>query len=248
MRIGENGSEPDVGQAYRTINTNITDSEYGPLGQRLSSIGTVIPLQKGPDADEFFLTFDVLGAHSNVRLDPVPLAPAPPPDVRRPADIGLRVFDRINATMSKLTGVSAQTPAVKSTFDTVKQGLPTVESIDTFVSGHPVAIAQLAIQYCNTLVDDTAARAAYFPGFDFNAGPATAFGPAGRAIVLDSLVGHMMLTSMGTDPDPAAVRTELDSLVTRLTSCGNNCPAGRTPTVVKATCAALLGSAVTLIN
>ncbi len=248
LRIGVNGTEPDVGQAYRTLDTNITDSEYGPLGQRLSSIGTVIALQKGPDADEFFLTFDVLGTHTNVRTDPVPLAPGPPPDVRRAADIGLRVFDRINATMSRLTGVSAQTPAVRTTFDTVKQGLPTVESIDTFVSGHPVAIAQLSIQYCNTLVDDTSARAAYFPGFNFNAAPTIAFGSGGRGIVVDSLVGRMMLTNMGTDPNPTDVRNELDSLITRLTACGNSCPAGRTPTVVKATCAAMLGSAVTLIN
>ncbi len=248
LRIGINGTEPDVGQAYRTLDTNVTDSEYGPLGQRLSSIGTVIALQKGPDSDEFFLTFDVLGSHTNVRLDPVPLAPAPPADVRRPADIGLRVFDEINATMSNLTGVSPQTPAVKATFATVKQALPTIESIDTFVSGHPVAIAQLSIQYCNSLVDDTSKRAAYFPGFDFDAGPPIAFGSAGRAIVLDSLVSHMMLANLGTDPNPADVRTELDSLITRLAACGNSCPAGRTPTIVKATCAALLGSAVTLIN
>ena len=248
MRIGENGTEPDVGQAYRTLQSNITDSEYGPLGQRLSSIGTVIALQKGPDSDQFFLTFDVLGSHTNVRLDPVPLAPAPPPDVRRPADIGLRVFDELNATMSNLTGVSAQTPAVKATFATVKQALPTVESIDTFVSGHPVAIAQLSIQYCDALVEDTAARAQYFPGFDFNASPATAFGAAGRSIVLDALLGHMMRANLATDPDPVAVRGELDSLMTKLAACGGSCPAGRTPTIVKATCAALLGSAATLIN
>ena len=118
--------------------------------------------------------------------------------------------------MSRLTGVSPQTPAVKTTFDTVKQALPTVESIDTFVSGHPVAIAQLSIQYCNTLVDDTSARAAYFPGFNFGAAPATAFDSGGRAIVVDSLVNRMMLANIATDPAPNDVRTELDSLITRL--------------------------------
>jgi hypothetical protein len=137
---------------------------------------------------------------------------------------------------------------VKATFDTVKQALPTVENIETFVSGHPVAIAQLSIQYCNTLVDDTSARAAYFPGFNFAAVPTTAFGSGGRGVVVDSLLNRMMLANMGTDPDPADVRNELDSLITRLTACGSSCPAGRTPTVVKATCAAMLGSAVTLIN
>jgi hypothetical protein len=248
MRIGLNGAEAAVGQAYLTLDTTITDSQYGPLGQPLSNIGTIIGLEKGPETDEFFLTFDVLGTHSNVRLDPVPLAPPPPPDVRRPADIGLRVFDEINATMSELTGVSAQTPAVKSTFETVKQSLPTVESIDTFVSAHPVAIAQLSIQYCNALVDDSTARSAYFPGFDFSAGPSVAFAPAGRAIVLDSLVGRMMRSNLATEPDPAEVRGVLDNLITRLAACGASCPAGRTPTIVKASCAALLGSAVTLVH
>jgi hypothetical protein len=248
LRIGLNGTEAAVGQAYRTVDTTITDSQYGPLGQPLATVGTIIGLEKGPDSDEFFLTFDVLGTHTNVRLDPVPLAPAAPADVRRPADIGLRVFDEINATMSNLTGVSAQTPAVKSTYEAVKQALPTVESIDTFASGHPVAVAQLSIQYCNALVDDSGARAAYFPGFDFNAGPASAFGATGRSVVLDALIGHMMRTNLGTDPKPAEVRADLDALITRLAACGTSCPAGRTPTIVKASCAALLGSAVTLIN
>ena len=68
--------------------TTITDSQYGPLGQPLANVGTVIALEKGPDTDEFFLTFDVLGTHQNVRLDPVPLAPAPPADVQRPRTSG----------------------------------------------------------------------------------------------------------------------------------------------------------------
>ncbi len=248
MRIGVNGTEAEVGQAYRTLDTTITDSLYGPAGQPLSSIGTVIGLEKGPDADEFFLTFEVLGTRRNVRTDPVPLAPAPPPDQRRAPDVGLRVFDEINATMSELTGVSPTRPAVKQTFDQVRQALPTVESIDTFVSAHPVAIAQLAIQYCDALVEDTTARAAYFPGFDFAASPAQAFGGAGRSIVLDALVGRMLSGGVATEPDAAGVRGNLDDLIMRLSACGSSCPAGRTETVVKASCAALLGSAVTLVH
>jgi len=248
IRIGVNGTEAAVGQAYRTVDTTITDSQYGPLGQPLANVGTIIGLEKGPESDEFFLAFDVLGTHRNVRLDPVPLAPAPPPDVRRAADVGLRVFDEVNATMSELTGVSATNPAVKATYESVKQALPTVENIDTFVSGHPVAVAQLSIQYCNALVDDVSARAAYFPGFDFGAAPASAFGGAGRAVVLDSLVGRMMRTGLATDPKPEEVRADLDALITRLAACGSSCPAGRTSTIVKASCAALLGSAVTLIQ
>jgi mono/diheme cytochrome c family protein len=248
MRIGVNGAEPQVGQAYRTLDTTITDSQYGPTGQPLSGIGTVIGLEKGPESDEFFLSFDVLGSRRNVRTDAVPLAPAPPPDQPRAPDVGLRVFDEINATMSELTGVSPTRPAVKQTFDQVRQALPTVESIDTFVSAHPVAIAQLAIQYCDVLVEDPAARTAWFPGFDFAASPAQAFGGAGRGIVLDALVGRMLSSNVATEPDAAGVRSHLDELITRLSACGSSCPAGRTATVVKASCAALLGSAVTLVH
>ena len=118
--------------------------------------------------------------------------------MRVAADIGVRVFDEINATMAELTGVQLADSGVKPTYDTVQQELPTIESIDTFVSAHQVAIAQLAIQYCNALVDDTTARAAYFPGFNFSAAPAAAFGRRASAIVLDSLVGHMMRTNVAT--------------------------------------------------
>jgi hypothetical protein len=248
MRIGVNGSEAQVGQAYRTLDTAITDSLFGPLGQPLSTIGTVIGLEKGPEADEFFLTFDVLGSRQNVRTDPVPLAPAPPPDVQRAADVGLRVFDEINATMSELTGVSPTRPSVQATYEQVKQALPTIENIDTFVSAHPVAIAQLAIQYCDALVEDTGARSAYFPGFNFAASPAVAFNAAGRAIVLDSLVGRMMTQNVATEPNASEVRGDLDAMITRLAGCGGSCAAGRTETIVKASCAALLGSAVTLVH
>jgi hypothetical protein len=248
IRIGVNGEEAAVGQAYRTLDTTITDSQYGPLGQPLATVGTVIALEKGPEADEFFLTFDVLGSHRNVRLDPVPLEPGAPPDVPRAPDVGLRVFDEINATMSELTGVSRTTAGVASTYATIKQSLPTVETLDTFVSAHPVAVAQLSIQYCNALVENGTLRAQYFPGFDFDAAPATAFAPAGRQILLDSLLTRMLRTNVPTEPGAAGVRSDLDGLVTRLSSCGASCPADRTRTVVKATCAALLGSAATLIQ
>jgi hypothetical protein len=246
VRIGINGAEAAVGQAYRTLDTVVNDSNYGPGGQRLSGIGTVIGLEKGPEFDEFFLTFDVLGNRTNVRTDPVPLTPEPPPDVPRSAAIGMRVFDEINATMSELTGVSTQNPNVASTYESVKQSLPTVETIDTFVSAHPVAIAQLAIQYCDALVEDVGLRDDFFPGFVFTAAPATAFNAGGRTIVLDALVGRMVDPALATDPVVADVRGEIDALITKLVPGGAT--AERTQIIVKASCAAVLGSAVTLVQ
>ena len=89
MRIGVNGAEAD-GRARRiacSTRRSRTALLRPPPASRLSNVGTVIALEKGPDADEFFLTFDVLGTHSNVRLDPVPpVHRRPPPTCRRPAD------------------------------------------------------------------------------------------------------------------------------------------------------------------
>jgi hypothetical protein len=101
---------------------------------------------------------------------------------------------------------------------------------------------------CDALVDDTTARAAYFPGFSFGSAPSQAFNAVGRGIVLDALVGRMMASNVATEPDAAGVRSDLDALITRLAACGTSCPAGRTETIVKASCAALLGSAVTLVH
>jgi len=54
---------------------------------------------------------------------------------------------------------------------------------------------------------------------------------------------------VATEPDAAGVRSDIDALITRLAGCGGGtCPADRTETVVKASCAALLGSAATLIH
>jgi hypothetical protein len=249
MRIGINGTEPLVGQAYRTLDTRITDALYTPAGQRLADVGTVIALEKGPESDEFFLTFDQLGANMNVHTEPVPLAPPPPPDVLRPSDLGLRVFDEINATFAALTTVSDQVPGVDATYEQVRQALPTVENIDTFVSAHPVAVAQLAIQYCDALIEDGSKRAAYFPGFDFNAAPSTAFGGTARNAFLNPLLDRVLgTTQLATEADRTAVATELGNLIDRLSNCGGTCPAGRTATIAKASCAALLGSAVTLVQ
>jgi hypothetical protein len=54
---------------------------------------------------------------------------------------------------------------------------------------------------------------------------------------------------VATEPDAAGVRSDIDALITRLSSCGGGaCSADRTETVVKASCAALLGSAATLLH
>ncbi len=66
MRIGVNGAEIQVGQAYRLLDTNISNDQYSAAtGQLLSSVGTIMPVEQGPESDQFFLCFDALGTQTN---------------------------------------------------------------------------------------------------------------------------------------------------------------------------------------
>jgi len=249
MRIGLNGGEPVAGQAYKTVSTTLSsDAATADLGQPLADVGTIIELQKGPESDEFFLTFEVLGANTNVRTEPTPLTPAPT-DREPSPDVGVRVFDELNASMSQITGVPTTHPDVAQTFETVKQQLPTVESFGAFSSSQQVGVSQLAIEYCNALVEDTGLRAQVFPGFDFDAAVTTAYGSlAARDQLLDPLITRINNTNVVSQPHPDDVKAELNSLIDRLTVCGGSCEPGRTATVAKATCAALIGSATLTVQ
>ncbi len=250
MRIGINGAEAKVGQAYVPLDVVVNASGYDPAGGfPLSGVGTIIALDKGPALDQFFLTFEQLGDQTNVRTEPAPLVPPSPPDgVPLPA-IGLRTFDEIAASMATMTGVPRSDPAVAETYERVREQLPTVENIDGFLSAHQVGVAQLAIEYCNSLVDDPARRSAYFPGFDFSAPAGQAFDTAAeRDLIVVPLVTRAIGTGLSTQPASGEVRAELDGLIGRLTACGAGCDSSRTTTVVKASCAAVIGGASTLLQ
>jgi hypothetical protein len=237
IRLGVNGIEVAVGQAYRPVDTTITQS-----GQVLSDVGTIIALEKGPMSDEFFLSFDVLGGETNVRTEPVPLPPAAPPDAAPVSDIGLRTFDEINASMAAITGVSAAT--VKTAYDNLRQQLPTVENIDTFVSAHQMAITQLSVEYCNALVNNAALRSSFFGASTVDAGNLNAVATS----LYNKMVGlpNSGGTALSTAPALADVTTELNALF------GQLCPAGCTGTrnqeVMTGLCAAVLGSSTTLLQ
>jgi hypothetical protein len=175
--------------------------------------------------------------------------------------IGMRSFEEISATMSKLTGVPTTNANVAQTYNTVKQQLPTVESIDTFLASHQTAVAQLAIEYCNALVEDTSLRASYFPGLNFGATANTYFAIQGnRDLVINPLLTKMIGTNISTQPTEASIRTALEDTTTdprtslpyglfpRLIAGAAGSSTDRTATVTKAACAAVLGSATVLLQ
>ena len=247
LRIGLNGREVPVGQAFANLNTTITDAEYQVEGlQRLATLGTVIPLEKGPTLDEFFLSFEQLGNATNVVVEADPPAPGTPPDVPRSPELGIRDFAEINAAMSKMTGIPHTNTEVAATYDTVHQAMPVGTNIDGFISSQQMAITQLAIKYCSELVDDTSARNTFFPGFPFGTDVSTAFGD--RSLLLDPLIDSMVGNGISTQPDLTALRGEVNSLVDDLVACGGSCEPDRTERVVKAACASVLGSAAMLVQ
>jgi hypothetical protein len=255
MYLGINGQEASVGQAYSTLNTTVTDANYSPTGgQLLSSVGTIIPMQLGPNTDLFFLSFDKIGSQTHVRTVTPPSVPAPT-DLAASADIGLHVYDELNASMAGITGVSAGLSAVNITYLTVQQQLPTVSNIQGFLPSQEIGISQLAIQYCSALVGTPALESAFFPGLNLNQTPAQAFGTdAGMDLVITPLINSPAVGSgLASQPTDAQIRTELYSLMTTLVNCSVSDPTcvqtpTRTQTITKAVCATVLGSATTLIK
>src|SRR5690606_26002898 len=135
MRIGVNGAEIQVGQAYRPLNLTISSADYSPeTGQLLSSIGTIVPMEMGAERDQFFLCFDELGTSTDECVQYTPgVAPAAVL-AERTSDIGVKLFDGINATMAEITGVSPNNAAVKTSYGNVRQSLPAVHDIQGYLS------------------------------------------------------------------------------------------------------------------
>ncbi|MFV2057563.1 MAG: LamG-like jellyroll fold domain-containing protein, partial [Thiohalomonadales bacterium] len=246
IQIAVNSNIPAAAQAFRNVNTIVTatDAELSPLG-------AVIPMDKGADLDQFALVFAVLGNNSNIIVEQNP-SPVPDLSIADPSpEQGLRTFEQINNTMSVLTGVDASVTA--PTFDGLRQQLPSTPNLGSFVSAHQIGVAKLSLEYCDVMVESNALRSSFFGNtFDFNAAVSTAFSnQAKRDIITGSLINKMVGTNLSKQPTLAELRPELDQLITEL-SVGCNiaadCNAARTRTIVKASCAAVLGSAAVLID
>jgi hypothetical protein len=181
MRIGINGKEALAGQAYANLDTTVGGNYDAQFGELLSPLGTIISLEKSASTDEFFLTFELIGTESRLYTEAQPGVPSDPADPAEAtqADIGLRTFEEINATIAEITGVPVTNPAVKGVYDSYMQQLPTVENIGAFLPSHQMAIAQLALTSCSEMVNS---NPGFFTGFDFNQSSRTAFGPVAPGV------------------------------------------------------------------
>jgi len=248
MQIGLNGKESLQGQAYANIDINLDSEKNITAPFILSSLGTIIGLEKGASNDEFFLSFEQLGQHQNITIPAQFIQPDELPTSTDNPKIGIRNFAEINASMSELTGVNQENPKVSDIYQLVKQQLPTLESIETFISAQQMGITQLAIAYCDLAIEDTSIRGTWFPDVDFSQAPSIALNSAGRANLLNPLLDQLMPLNLTTQPEKTFVFNELDTLITRLSNCTGSCDAVRTRTIAKSSCAAVLASAVMLVQ
>ena len=166
-------------------------------------------------------------------------------DLAPQADIGMRTFEQLNQSMSRITGVPTTNAGVRSTYLQVQQQLPPVPSIEAFLASHQTGVAQLAIKYCSVMIDNATTRAAFFPGLNVGTAPATQFADAnGKDILIVPLLQKAVGTNIASQPADSAVRTELSNLIGKLASK----PGASSATVAKAACAAALGSGVLSIQ
>ena len=244
MRIGLNGAEPQVGQAYRLLDITITDDGYSPAtGFPISAVGTVIPLELGPANDEFYLCFDQLGTQTDSCSAFSQAVPVSPVYSARPSDIGVRTFDSINATLASITGVSPNQTRVKGTYTSIRQSLPAITDIQAFLSSHQTSVAQLALQYCNVMVNDDTLRNQFFD----NAFPTSITTQPHRDAIIDALFAKA-IGDVTSQPLSGDVHDRLDALIVELCGAGG-CPAGkRTLDVATAACGAALGSATSIVQ
>ena len=243
VRIMVNGQVPVQGQAFVNVDELVSNSR-----QQLSTTCSIVPKELGADMDAFALAFEVLGGFE----DPVVVDPpgATPRDIGAPQPReGIRDFARINETMAAVTGVSASTPAVQATANELAQQLPDGPDLRAFNSSHQVGVAKLALEYCDQLFDSATLRSNLVPGFDFNADATAAFTPANRTLLISSLT-NAFIGDVGSQPSVAEVTPVLETLLDELTmGCTPvTCDGDRTRRIVKATCAAVLGSAATTIH
>lgn len=244
VEVAVNGQIPVAGQTWRNIDTTITQNE-----QPLFDMAAVIRKDLGPEADQFSIFFEILGDKENIiiELSPFDILPQEVLDVA--PRTGVRTFEQITNAMATVTGVDVNTGSVKQTYLELKQQLPSLPSLNGFLASHQVGISKLALEYCDVLVDSPVLRDQFFGvnSFDFNAPVSTALA---NTVQVDQMVQRLMDKIIGINlsnqPDTMMMRQELNNLITDLSvSCSSPsvCDAVRTRSIVKASCAAVLGSA-----
>jgi hypothetical protein len=251
IRLGVNGQLAPAGQAYAMMNASVGGSAYSAAnGQQLSPLGTVVPVTLGPTGDLFFLSFDQIGSHVHAYVDP-PVAVSPPAPNNTPQpDFGVASFERVNNTLSRITGVPITNSTVWSLYQSEQQSMPATALISAFVPSNETAMSQLANGYCGQLLASSSLTHTFFSGgLDGNLTQTASsfFGSSSnRAIVENALVAN----AIGSNVSPqtaTAVSNEVDALLQKIPTLAGYGSAN-VQTATQAACTAVLGSAAVMLQ
>ncbi|HET7757900.1 MAG TPA: LamG domain-containing protein [Steroidobacteraceae bacterium] len=255
LRLGVNGVLAPAGQAFATMNVTVGGSNYTAAnGQLLSGLGTVIPVELGPANDLFFLSFDQFGSHTHPYVEPPVTVTPPTPDNTPQPDFGVATFERVNDSLSRITGVATTDPVVSALYNSSQQAMPATPLISAFLSSQQTAVSELANSYCGELLASAALRDAFFgTGLDasLNASAAGFFAGSlspNRMIVINALLANAVGSNGGSYVNPGAataVQSEVDALLTRIPTLA---PAATVSQATVAACTAVLGSAVVTLQ
>ncbi len=210
IRIGINGKESPISQAFANIDMTINADNYdGALGVPLSPNpnGTLIGLENGPLNDLFFLTFDGIGGNTFARPADPDGVPADPVIAATQPELGMRLFDEIFSNMAAITTVPAAS-IYDFYVDEIRRSLPSAESADGFLASQQSAITQLSLAYCTELVSNAALRNSFFGDYgDLST-------QAMRDALINPLLARMLVAddgSLAAHPSASDVRLRLDN-------------------------------------
>ncbi|HMB72072.1 MAG TPA: LamG domain-containing protein [Gammaproteobacteria bacterium] len=234
IRIAVNGNVPVAAQAFRRVEVTAQSN-----GTRISPLGAVIPIDLGPELDQFHLEFEVLGNQTGLAESIAPSNPPPlPREVAEPV-VGMRTFSQVNNTMAALTGVDPANAAVNTRFGELRDALPPTFDILAFSSAQQIAIQQLAITYCGAVVTDAGSCSAMFGTCAIDAG--------GKEAVAASLYEKFLGQNLANQPDVAGFTTAIVGVIDDL-GCAGGCTGATAATALQASCAAVLASGAVTIN
>jgi hypothetical protein len=251
MRIGVNGVLAPAGQSYATMAASVGGANYSAAnGQLLSSLGTVIPVTLGPANDLFFLAFDQLGSHVHAYVEPTVVVAPPAPDNTPRPDFGIATFERVNHSLSRITGVPTTDPVVSALYNVSQQSMPSGPLIAAFLPSQQTAISQLASAYCGELLASASLTHTFFNGgLDGSLGlQASTFFGASPSAHRTMLATALVTNAIGTNVNPqgaAAAQGEVDRLLTRIPTLS---PSATVAQASIAACTAVLGSAVVTLQ
>jgi len=260
MRIGVNGVLTPAGQSFATLNTTVGAPNYTAAnGQLLSKLGTVVPVTLGPAQDLFFLSFDQFGSNKHTYVEPTVVVAPPAPNNTPQADFGIATFERVNNSLSRITGVPITDATVSALYNTSQQSMPATPLLPAFVPSNQTAISQLANAYCGellapanvswrdsffggTTLDNSLGAPAYQPSPGWPTGFFTVAG--NRSFVINALIKNAV--GNATPAAATAVQNEIDTMLsTRIQQLNGNATVSQ---ATIAACTAVLGSAVVTLQ